>query len=115
MTGCRAYDSGAGFYAKDVADTATAKRSIIYMVGGKEQTETGEANPAGGSGARAAPTAAEKGDRSFVGFSFIESFQTYSEDNNAFTDSAQIGCILGFIVFFLGYLYTIVMIGVDMR
>jgi len=94
------------------------------MVDGKEQKETGADKSSAGEGGegedgalkkRDPPTVEQLGDRSFVGFSYIESFLVQSENMNMWTDSAKVGCIMGFAVFFLGYLCTIVYIAVDMR
>ena len=38
---CKAFDVGDDFYAKVIPDSTTAKQSIIYMVKGFDQTETG--------------------------------------------------------------------------
>jgi len=48
---CKAYDSGAGFYALAGDETATKIESIVFVVNGIEQTEAGSAKPAGGAGA----------------------------------------------------------------
>ena len=49
------------------------------------------------------------------GRSTKKSFQAESADMSAWDDSSRIGCIIGFTVFGLAYIYTVVMIFHDMN